>query len=157
MPRAMTPSASSGSNIFGKIVTKSILIDALRQIDFDSLAPQIDFRADRLGEGNFVFLAVAATHVQQHSAAPFVRFDDFAAVRASLVDEMRADEIVQEVLVSFEFSGSFLGNLDGPLPKLLDFLGGVDLGEFHERAAAMRPARLDRDLSGAFFVRGYSV
>src|SRR5439155_26195320 len=86
IPRAITPSARSGSNMCGKIVTKSILIDALRQIDDDSLLAQIDFRADLLRERHFVCLAVATTDVQQHSTAALVRFHDLPSVHDPGID-----------------------------------------------------------------------
>src|SRR5207248_8547505 len=76
IPRAITPSVRRGSNIFGKIVTKSILIDALRQIDDDLFLFQIDFRTDRFGERHLVCLPVCALHIEQNAAAALVCFED---------------------------------------------------------------------------------
>src|SRR5262249_22738045 len=101
-PRAMTPSASSGSNIRGKIVTKSILIDALGQLDDDLFSMQIDPRADLRRERYFIGPAVAAPDVKEHAAAALVRLEDLAAVAAVRIDQVQPGESVQEVLAGIE-------------------------------------------------------
>src|SRR5205814_5566664 len=98
IPRAITPSARNGSNMRGKIVTKSILIDALRQVDEDLFFRKVDLEADGFRERHLVFFSVGTPHVQQHAASALVRFDCFSAIAPILVDEPQADEIVQEKL-----------------------------------------------------------
>src|SRR5213592_991335 len=73
-PRAMIPSASSGSNMSGKMVTKSNLIESFRQIDDDTLLLQVDVDADRRDEGNVEAMPVALD-VEQHAARPLLRPD----------------------------------------------------------------------------------
>src|SRR5436190_9127803 len=119
--RAITPSARRGSNIRGKIVTKSILIDALRQIDDDRLSLQIDLLANLLGEGDVVFLPVLAPNIEQHAAAALVRFENLAAVAPLLIDQTQAGEIVQKVFAGVERARFRLRDLDCPSAQLLDF------------------------------------
>src|SRR3954470_2676475 len=123
MPRAMTPSAISGSNIRGKIVTKSIrIIESLGQIDRHRLRFEINLRADLARERD-IELSIAALDLQQDAAAAFVKIDDFALLFSVGVDERQADQIVQEVLVLFELARFALGNLDHPVAERIDILG----------------------------------
>src|SRR5436309_8730415 len=97
IPRAITPSAMSGSNIRGKIVTKSNLIEPLGQRDDDALSREVDRPADLGGERDVELLAVPLD-LQQHAAPTLVSVDHAATLRAVFVDQREADEIVQEVL-----------------------------------------------------------
>src|SRR4051812_44483085 len=104
MPRAITPSVRKASNIRGKIVTKSILIDSVRKIHDDPFGLDVDLRADRRRERNVVLFSVAALNAQQNAAATLVDFDHFAAIAAVVVDEPQSDEIVQEVFILIELA-----------------------------------------------------
>src|SRR5438045_9772585 len=94
-PRAMTPSARNGSNIRGKMVTKSILIDPLRKVDDDSLSLEIDLLADRRGERDFIFAPVGALHVQEHPTSALVGLDDFPAFVACRVDPANTSPLME--------------------------------------------------------------
>src|SRR5205823_9034588 len=151
LPRAITPSARKGSNMRGKIVTKSILIDALRQIDEDFFSRQIDLEADGFRERHFVFFSVGTPDVQQHAASALVGLDCFSAIAPIFVDEMQADEIVQEELISITLSRFLLGNLDSPLLERIGIFRRRDAREFQECAIAVCAHRLD----GRFARRGF--
>src|SRR6266536_4880676 len=56
-PRPMMPSASSGSNMLGKMVTKSNLIETFRQVDDDTLLTEVDVGADLRDERHIVAAA----------------------------------------------------------------------------------------------------
>src|ERR1051325_7464415 len=107
----MIPSARSGSNIRGKMVTKSNLIESLGEIDDDALRRDVDRRA-KIGRERHLELAAAVPYFQQHAAAALVRVDDLAARVAVAVNELHADEVVQGVLVGLELAGLLVRNLE---------------------------------------------
>src|SRR3954465_3467093 len=148
MPRAITPSAISGSNIRGKIVTKSILIDPLGQVDRHRLRLGCDLRADLRGERHVEF-AIAMLHLQQDAAAAFVDLDDSSALVAVRIDEFQANEIVQEVLALIELARFALRNLDAPVAERVDV---IDAGELHEHAIAVRACAFDARIACGRFV-----
>src|SRR6476659_6553834 len=131
-PRPMIPSASSGSNMLGKMVTKSNLIQTFRQLDHDTLLLEIDVDADLRNERHVV-AAAAALDVQQQSPRSLLGVHDFPPLASLGIDEREPDEVVQKVLVLFERPRLGFVDLDGPVPQVRDLLGSLDLGEFHQR------------------------
>src|SRR5947199_3647007 len=99
-PRPMMPSASSGSNMLGKMVTKSNLIETFRQVDDDTLPAKVDVDADLRNERHVVAAAVALD-VQQQSSRPLLGVHDFPALAPLGIDERESDKVVQKVLVLF--------------------------------------------------------
>src|SRR5437764_11615865 len=141
-PRAMIPSASSGSNMLGKMVTKSNLIETFRQIHHDTFLAEVDVCAD-LRDERHIETAAVALDVEQHSARPLLRVHDFPALASLGINERQADQVVQEVLVLFERPRLVLFDFDGPIAKVRDLLGTPDLGELHQRPAGVRARALD--------------
>src|SRR5579872_2639100 len=152
-PRAMTPSARSGSNIRGKMVTKSIRIESLRKVDDDFSSGHIDFPADRNGERHLVRLAVLPLYVEQHAAAPFVDLDDLSAVISVGIDEMEANEVMVKILVRRERAGLALGNLDGPAAQQRDLFRRFDSGERDQRPIAVCTGAFDDRIARAIVFR----
>src|ERR1051325_374861 len=97
----MIPSARSGSNIRGQLVTKSNLIESLGEIDDDALRRDVDRRA-KIGRERHLELAAAVPYFQQHAAAALVRVDDLAARVAVAVNELHADESFLHDLVGMQ-------------------------------------------------------
>src|SRR5438309_4731038 len=116
----MTPSPSRASNMRGKMVTKSIRIDPLGQIDHDLLSGKIDLGADRRRERNFVGLSIASPDIQKHTATPFVCVDHFAALDSAPIDQTQTGQIVQEVFARIGPPRFMLRNLDGPVLQIPD-------------------------------------
>src|SRR5205807_1538808 len=141
-PRAMIPSASSGSNIPGKMVMKSNLIEPFRQIDDDSLLRQIDLGADLRGERH-VEAAAVTLDVEQQPARALLRVHHFPALAPLGIDERQSDKVVQEVLVLFELARVALVDLHRPIAQRRDLLGRGDVSELHQRAAGVRARALD--------------
>src|SRR5262249_43514727 len=152
-PRAMIPSASSGANMSGKMVTKSNLIETFRQIDDDTLPRQVDVSTDLRGEGD-IEAPPGVLHVQQHAAPSLFGIHHLAALAPFRVDEREPDQIVQEVLVLFELARLVLLDLDGPVAQVRNSLGRADLGELHQRAAGVRARTLDGRLARRRLVGG---
>src|SRR5438132_1057588 len=152
-PLAITPSARKGSNIRGKMVTKSILIDSLRKLHHDLLAGDVDFRTDGCCEGHFVLLAVVALHVEEHTAAAFVGVDHLAALVAALVDEAEADQVVKEIFISLACAGLALRNLDRPMLERLNLLRRPDLLELDQGTIAVCSRTLDRRVADVLLIR----
>src|SRR5688500_19657865 len=105
-PRAMIPSASNGSNIFGKMVTKSIfngieIVQPFRQLHHHALPVQVDLGAELGREGQLELAPVGPLHAEKHAATALVHVGDDAAFPSLRIDEGQADQVVQKVLVLF--------------------------------------------------------
>ena len=66
---------------------------------------------------------------------------------------MNANEIVEKVFIRVALSRVTLRDLNGPGFQFVNFLRGIDSGEFYERAIAVRANRLDGHDASSLFVR----
>src|SRR5688500_4668295 len=152
IPRAITPSARKGSNIRGKIVTKSILnmvevIEAFRKSDDDPLRFKIDLRAD-VGSERDIERSLRALNAQQDPSAALFGVHHHAADPAFRVDHRHPHEVMEKVLVFAELAGVIFRDLDRPVLKFAKVFRRLDPGKLHQGAAEVGTRGLDADTAG---------